>query len=363
MNKSKNIKEQIQDWAKETFDFYAKEDEKQKKGFYTQSPLNNITSNPEIIVMGINPGSDGRFNKDFSVTEFLKGNVEWDKHRNWKYTQRIEDFLRKWLGDRAEEIFSDDNQIVYINASCFQTSKASALGYDLLQKSLPHTIGLVELLKPKLLLCLSAKRFFSIEKSIERINLTNDIILGTLGRIPIIGIPHPSARLTSVKREYIKQVIALAMENSHLNIVDKAKLINERVQFKEIKVSFSAPDILKLAKKEIISILGTLFNEREKTLCFPLNEDLEIRITSCEKGYIGIRHISFDGKIKYPNDRYPSCEKYVNILRKFGFNVLPKNGVWIGTKRFREFGYDNKSITKNIAIEIREIKELVSVKL
>ena len=360
MTETKNLRDQIRDWAEKTFAFYIEEDKKQNKGFYTQSPLNNITSNPEIIVMGINPGSDGAFNKDFSVEEFLKGNIEWDKHRNWKYTQRIEYFLMKWLEDRAEEIFSDDNQIIYINASCFQTSKASALGYDLLQKSLPHTIKLIELLKPKLLLCFSAKKFFCIEKSIERINLTDDIILGTIGNIPIIGVPHPSARLTSAKREYIRQVIALAMEHSHLNIVDKAKLINERVQFKEKKVSYSAPDILKLAKNEIISILGNTLKDWEKTLCFPLNKELEFRITLCEKGYVGIRHISFDSKIKYPNDIYPNWEKYANVLRKFGFKVLPKNGVWIGTKRFREFGYDNNSITENIAVEIKKIKELVS---
>ena len=126
------------------------------------------------------------------------------------------------------------------------------------------------------------------------------------------------------------------------------------------KFSYSASDILKLAKNEIISILGNTLKDWEKTLCFPLNKELEFRITLCEKGYVGIRHISFDSKIKYPNDIYPNWEKYANVLRKFGFKVLPKNGVWIGTKRFREFGYDNNSITENIAVEIKKIKELVS---
>ena len=180
------IQEELKKWAKNAFMFYQELDRKETKGFYTQTPLVNITSSPDIVVMGINPGSNGKFDSNFNYELFMKGNFdEWKDHRNWKYTRRIEDFLRRGLGNNAENIFSNDNRIVYINASCFQTKKAGALGYNLLIKSLPSTIDLIRKLNPRLLLCLSAKKIFGIEQSFEREYLTEDVLIGQLENIQI----------------------------------------------------------------------------------------------------------------------------------------------------------------------------------
>ena len=359
------MQDKLTKWAKNAFMFYQELDRTETKGFYTQTPLVNITSSPDIVVMGINPGSNGKFDSNFNYELFMKGNFdEWKDHRNWKYTRRIEDFLRRGLGNNAENIFSNDNRIVYINASCFQTKKAGALGYNLLIKSLPSTIDLIRKLNPRLLLCLSAKKIFGIEQSFEREYLTEDVLIGQLENIQIIGTPHPSARLTNAKREYIRNVINLAIKNSHLCLKERAELIRNEISLNSDQSCIQpsneeVTEIFENIINQLISILGKPFELNENTQRFELNNEIAITITKTGKGYIGIRHISFDNKKKYSNEEYPNIQKYTDILNQYGFNVLPKNGCWIGTKFFKRYGYDKESITNNILSEIRKIIDLI----
>lgn len=358
-----NLQDELIEWAKKAFDFYQELDKKENKGFYTQTPLTKILSNPDIVVMGINPGSNGTKNVNFTFRNFQEGNSRWEEHRNWPYIKRTEDFLRQGLGNDAENIFSDDNRIVYINASCFQTKKAGELEHNLLCKSLPSTIDLIRKLNPKLLLCLSAKKIFGIEKSFEREYLTDDILIGQLENIQIIGTPHPSARpphLTEEKREYIRNVIDLALKNSHLCLKKRAELIRHEITLNSSQ-RYRQPsneevnEIFKTVTNQLLSILESPFEYNDKTQRFVLNKEIAITITKREKGYIGIRHISFDNKRKYSCDEYPNTQKYIDILSQHGFNVLPNNGCWIGTKFFKQYGHDKESITNNIISEIKEL--------
>ncbi len=358
------MQDKLTKWAKNAFKFYQELDRTETKGFYTQTPLNDISSNPDIVVMGINPGSNGSFQNDYSIEQFIRGNSNWAQHRSWVYIKRIEDFLKRGLGNNAENIFSNDNRIVYINASCFQTKKAGALGYNLLCKSLPFTIDLIRKLNPRLLLCLSAKKIFGIEQSFEREYLTEDVLIGQLENIQIIGIPHPSGRLTNAKREYIRNVINLAIKNSHLCLKERAELIRNEISLNSDQSCIQpsneeVTEIFEDITNQLISILGKPFELNDKTQRFELNNEIAITITKTGKGYIGIRHISFDNKKKYSNEEYPNIQKYTDILNQYGFNVLPKNGCWIGTKFFKRYGYDNDSTTNNILSEIKTIIDLM----
>ncbi|MBE6319322.1 MAG: hypothetical protein E7081_10180 [Bacteroidales bacterium] len=358
------MQDELTKWAKKAFEFYSQLGQKENIGFYTQTPLNDISSNPDIVVMGINPGSNGSFQKDYSIEQFMRGNFYWTQHRSWAYIKRIEDFLKRGLGNNAENIFSNDNRIVYINASCFQTKKAGALGYNLLCKSLPFTIDLIRKLNPRILLCLSAKKIFGIEQSFEREYLTEDVLIGQLENIQIIGTPHPSGRLTNAKREYIRNVINLAIKNSHLCLKECAELIRNEISLNSDQSCIQpsneeVTEIFENITNQLISILGKPFELNDKTQRFELNNEIAITITKTGKGYIGIRHISFDNKKKYSNEEYPNIQKYTDILNQYGFNVLPKNGCWIGTKFFKRYGYDNDSTTNNILSEIKTIIDLM----
>ena len=358
------MQEELNEWAKNTFDFYSQLGLKKNIGFYTQTPLNEVISNPDIVVMGINPGSNGSFDKDYTLKQFMSGNSFWSEHRNWEYIKRIENFLRQGLGENAERVFSDDNRIVYINASCLETKKAGALSNKLLCESLPSTIALIKILSPKLLLCLSAKKFFGINKSIEREFLTDDVIIGQLGNVQIVGTPHPSAHLTNAEREYIRDVIELAMKNRALCLKDRAKFIRNEITFNPNKRNRQPSkeevnEIFEDTTNQLISVLGKPFELNDKTQRFKLNNEIAITITKREKGYIGIRHISFESKKKYPNELYPNTKLYTDILRQYGYDVLPHNGCWIGTKFFKNFDNYNESTTNNILSEISMILDLI----
>ena len=73
---------------------------------------------------------------------------------------------------------------------------------------------------------------------------------------------------------------------------------------------------------------------------FALNEELAISITKTADGYIGYRHIKY--KTKYTITNYPHTQIYLSILEKIGVNTY--TDVWLGTKSFKDYGYDENEI-------------------
>ena len=68
-----NIQEEIRKWADKTAKGYvsiANEYGEDAPGFYTQSDLTKIVTSPEVVVLGINPGSGGTY-----ISQ--KGNPNW----------------------------------------------------------------------------------------------------------------------------------------------------------------------------------------------------------------------------------------------------------------------------------------------
>ena len=74
------IQKDLIDWAKETVKVYnsiaetlKKNNPSKKWGYYTQTPLSHVSQSPDLLVLGINPGSEG--GKDYMTgEELLKGN-------------------------------------------------------------------------------------------------------------------------------------------------------------------------------------------------------------------------------------------------------------------------------------------------
>lgn len=73
-----NLQEKLHIWALNTVEVYktmAKEEENTSfnsyTAFYTQSDLTRLSSNPEIVIMAINPGSGGSYQKQ-------KTNINWN---------------------------------------------------------------------------------------------------------------------------------------------------------------------------------------------------------------------------------------------------------------------------------------------
>ena len=77
-------------------------------------------------------------------------------------------------------------------------------------------------------------------------------------------------------------------------------------------------------------------------------------ITIAEKGYIGIRHIRYDSK-GYLNTQDNEVFAIRDMLKGKGYNTSEKT--WIGTKRFSQYGNNDKEIIEGICKEIEEIKK------
>lgn len=78
-----NIQEKLRLWAEETYEFYSQEARILDLDFYTQSDLTLLTDDKpvELMVVGINPGCGGYYQKDrFAQPEdLLHGNCDYKK--------------------------------------------------------------------------------------------------------------------------------------------------------------------------------------------------------------------------------------------------------------------------------------------
>lgn len=222
-----DFKQALNEWADETANYYHKlaiENPKYNLAFYTQSDLTNIKENTELLILGINPGSTGSYTEQIlnpywgldgkmDGKHLLKGNPDWHEHKKWPYWNRLYKFFS--IKPEGENILDDDSQYILSNASFFNTKKAGDISNELLRKSLPMTIELINITKPKRIICLSGKDCFARIKaaipsseSFEYEELFHSIFIGNLNGIPCYAIPHPSAYLSDEHRTLIKNCLS-----------------------------------------------------------------------------------------------------------------------------------------------------------
>lgn len=353
--------------------------------YYTQSDLSLLTTSPELMIVGINPGSsssysDQRRNENWSYlyknpldeNHLLKGNYchekgkpsSWDNHRKWKYWAGLRHCLSKtYLLDTID----DDNKIIITNASFFSTKEANEISEELLIETIPQTLNLIKISSPKYLLFLSGKRCFerlnSISKLSELINfeyrhVCGNIYIGNLNGKLCIGIPHPAYK-TNEELNLVASVIPYLINVKGYDDIDM-ELINKECSkqieaYKERIINHNKTSGT-INKNQIviqvISRLKTIFDENSlvekqepKLYRFKLNDELILTITSKEHGYIAIR-----GK----NKNNDLTDKYSQILKRFEF--LPIDKVWLGKKNFNVFGNSVEDVVNSIVDAVTIIK-------
>ncbi len=220
--------------------------------YYTQSDLSLLTTSPELMIVGINPGSfssysDQRRNENWSYlyknpldeNHLLKGNYchekgkpsSWDNHRKWKYWSGLRHCLSKtYLLDTID----NDNKIIITNASFFSTKKANEISEELLIETIPQTLNLIKISNPKYLLFLSGKRCFERLNSISKLSglinfeyrhVCGNIYIGNLNGKLCIGIPHPAYK-TNEELNLVASVIPYLINVKGYDDIDE-ELINK----------------------------------------------------------------------------------------------------------------------------------------
>ena len=112
--------------------------------------------------------------------------------------------------------------------------------------------------------------------------------------------------------------------------------------------TFSAQNVFK-SVVEVLEKSFQVYEKKNNVWRFILDGNYSISVTRTDNGYIGIRHVSKSLDERYDDD-------VLDLLDKFGFS---KTNNWLGTKYFKEYGYDD-SIASVIVEECNEIsKELI----
>ena len=188
-----NIQEEIVKWAEKTVKEYHRIASRKEVNlaYYTQSDLSLLSEEPQLMIVGINPGSGGSYkeqceNKNWSYlynnnqdeNHLLKGNYcreegkpsSWDVHKKWKYWAGLKRCLSK---TNLNAIIDDDSKIIVTNASFFSTKKADGISEALLKETIPYTLDLINITNPKHLIFLSGKSCF---ERLHRLSKSSNLI-------------------------------------------------------------------------------------------------------------------------------------------------------------------------------------------
>ena len=132
--------------------------------FYTQSPLHNIMASPKVLIIGINPGSDGSYKEQCNNDSWglkgnqmdgfhlMKGNPFWLEHQKWLFWKRL-----RQIFDEGNNPLDNEGGYVVTNASFFATFNAKELNRDVLKKTMQCSLELIDILKPQFIIVLSGK--------------------------------------------------------------------------------------------------------------------------------------------------------------------------------------------------------------
>ena len=383
-----NIQVKLQAWAKETVAAYHQIASRKEvnKAYYTQSDLSLISEEPELMIVGINPGSGGTYdeqckNENWSYlsknpldkNHLLKGNYcrekgkpsSWENHRKWGYWNGLKRCLSH---TNMAAIMEDDSRIIITNASFFSTKKANEISDSLLIKTIPFTLNLIDITAPKHLIFLSGKSCFErlhrLSKSSQLIqfeykHVCGNIYVGKLNGKLCVGIPHPTYK-TNEELDLVASVIPFIFSVTNYEDIDvelickesakQVKEYEERIHNKKKQVKIS--DLSTLIEKVISECNLDAYDEKNHR--YKLNGKYGITIADKEKGYIGIRHIKYDTK-GYSNTQDKEVLAIRDMLKGRGYNT--SENAWIGEKRFYQYGNNDKEIIESICKEIEGIKK------
>ena len=381
-----NIKEKLNDWAKETVEVYKKQST--EIGFYTQTPLSiffkdNIQK-PDLLILGINPGSGGGIRRN-TGTELLKGNPcfegmdseriiknmseEKDNNKNrkgWALWHRVNNMLKFSNNEDHIKILRNLDRFVLSNMIFFGTEKENQIPNIKREECAKQTIELISILQPKVVLLLgsqSRKLFDRVSENKLEVLVPNSMYHCMSGKSHVLAIKHTAYYYSSIEMELIGKTIGYILDHSE-EIINKeciyASYIKEDIIcFEESQMANQPKRKAKMDSTRIIELIITSpyfqLTQIEKEN-YSLSKNLMIRITKTGNGYLAIRHKNYD--VQYPNSKYDFTERYRNILKEKGWNC--DTPVWLGKKLIKDYGCKDDEIVTKIVSEINDIVELVN---
>lgn len=236
-----DIQKELRKWADKAAINYvsiANEYGEDAPSFYTQSDLTKLSDSPNVIVLGINPGSDGIYCKqktqpgwelngsDMDGEHLILGNYfknngisSWSNREKWVFWKRLKAYFRDV---KSGNPLDKEEDFVVTNMSFFNSKKANQLSYNLLIKTIPYSLELIKILSPRHILFLGGVGMLDKLKRVNRNNMLFEmnyeilkprVCKGQFNDIPFLAVPHPSAHLKREERQIVIDCITIFMKN------------------------------------------------------------------------------------------------------------------------------------------------------
>lgn len=358
------MQNEIRKWAEEVIKIYEPIASKKENNisYYTQSDLTKITQSPDILILGINPGSEGAYNKIDAET-FMRGNTcfsERDKWHLWRQLKKILAF------GNLSYLIEDKTRFVFTNVYHFGTLKAVHLSSELKNNEniVNLTINLIkDVLKPKRVLCLGKHDCFDKLHIKCQDLIAGELTYGKLNEIPVYGIPHTSSFYTNEESEMIGKVLS-ALFTGKIE-PDKEKIAecfkDEIKAFEERKEQIKPDNISKFMIAEAFRKFSQLKEHERMKDWYNLTNDIVVRVADVHEGLVNFRHSNFDEKNNYGKSpqNYSHTKEIIEELEKIGYGNKDFQ-TSLGTKKFSQYKKSNpQEILLAIFQELNELKPVL----
>ena len=389
-NDKSQIQEKLASWAKETVNVYNpiadtlnKESSNEKWGYYTQTPLSLVSQSPDLLILGINPGSGG--GKDnMTGEELLKGNPCFEglnkkdivkamsedrdnnkKRNGWALWHRLNDMLEK--SPNNKNLLKYFENFVLSNMIFFGTDHENEIPKIDKEKCAKQTLKLIDYLEPKVVILLGkqSRDLYNriTDKGKLEVLVPNSIYHCMYDKSHILAIKHTAYHYSYDEIVVVGKTIGFVLDH-HEEAINKETIFssyikNDIIRFEEGQKTKQSKKKLKVNSAKVIKLLTSnpCFQlTMVKKDHYYLSENLVIRITNADNGYLAIRHKNYD--VQYPNSKYVFTEEYRNFLNteKQGWKC---DNYWLAKKHINDFGNDENEIVKNIISELNDIIEFV----
>lgn len=366
-------------WAAGTADLYhelATSGEGCNFAFYTQSNLTKVEIHPELLVMAINPGFNGAYisdsdeknglidnerwiewgvrNKRMDGDILLKGNAFWGERDQWFLWKRLRNILD--YGGVAS-LLDDESKFVFTNMILFNTYPASKIPPIAFKKCPEKTIELLEILRPRRILCLGKNDCFSLFCKRTMLNpaelIPSELSYVKWKDIPVFGIPHTSKYYSHEEMSMIGKCLGYMFRHESENFsadgiqerfADDIKFWRERKPTPSLSRKLSEEVAKNITKEWELIQYDSLHPERYLLPC-------GLSLTVTKQGYVAIRHKDYSRQYTETSD-YPHQQELIELLK--GYKYIHTN-VWLGQKSFKMYGCTAKDVIEEIVKEVNEL--------
>jgi hypothetical protein len=245
-NEKKQIQERLASWAEETVKVYNsiaetlnKKNPNKKWGYYTQTPLSLVSQSPDLLILGINPGSEGGKNM-MTEEELLKGNPCFEglnkegvvkamredrddskKRKGWALWHRLKKMLQE---SSKDELLEDFDSFVLSNMIFFGTAKENQIPKIDKDKCAERTLKLIDNLEPKVVILLGkqCRDLFNRITKKEKLEVLvqNSIYHCMYGKSHILAIKHTAYYYSNEEMTVVGKTIGYILDH-HDGIINK----------------------------------------------------------------------------------------------------------------------------------------------